>query len=140
MIAGTTVAFISSLIFNNVQIKRKRQWELEDSAPKPPPPEPEPEPIIYPFLDIRVGTPCPKCLRPTKNAVIKNYGTYSVVTSSAEGCHIPEACNDNKCKARKKFHLHVRCNTCKGSWFMEPADSKKNKKEEKKCPPDTPTK
>lgn len=118
MIAGVTVAFVSSLAFVNNQIKRKRQWELEDSIP------PEPEPVIYPFVEMQIGTRCPKCSRPGRNATFKKVQGVNKVVTSAEGPGVPFACNDNNCKAKKRFHLHVKCNTCNANWFMQPADKK----------------
>src|SRR5271170_1107255 len=120
MIAGTTVAFISSLIFADRQIKRQREWDKEDDAP---PPKPEPEPIIYPFVNIRQGTRCSKCLVESKNQVAKkNFNGYLIIESEAQGPRQPIACNDIKCKARDLPHLHATCTTCQYRWFMSPAD------------------
>jgi len=136
IIAGLTVVFISSLMFANAQIKRQRRmevedlererkWEAEDNAP---PPEPEPEPTIYPFVEMRVGIPCPKCLVPVKEAVMgeDEYGEEEVV-ESAQGPQLPRACPYSTCKAAKYPHLHAYCNTCEMDWFMAPADHKEKK-------------
>ena len=135
MIAGTTVAFLGSLLFADRQIKRQRQWEKEDNAPPPPPPAPEPELVIYPFVEVRVGTPCPKCLMPAKDQVTKTSQGWTQVISNATGPKPPLACSDDKCRARNTPHLHAYCYSCRMNWFMLPADSKE--KEEETCPQDT---
>lgn len=131
MVAGITFVFVSSLVFANTQIKRQRQWEKEDNAPPPPPP---PQPRIYPFLEIKVGTPCPKCKRLAKNQVLKRSGGYVTLESAAEGPAWPTACDSDTCKAKHLPHLHARCYTCNYYWFMAPADESKQEtpKEEKK--------
>lgn len=121
IIAGLTVIFVSSLMFANTQIKRQRQWDKEDNTPEP---EPEPPPRIYPFLHVKIGTPCPKCLREAKNEVRKTTNGWTVVAEAAEGPSIPKACYDDKCKAKGIPHLHANCDTCNYNWFMNPADEK----------------
>jgi hypothetical protein len=137
MVAGITIIFVSSLAFANTQIKRQRKWDEEDSRPTPipppppPEPEPEPEPTIYPFLELRIGTPCPKCLVVAKAATTKEdeYGDQEE-DEPAQGPNLPRAClNRRTCAAEKYPHLHAYCNTCGMSWFMAPADCKIVKKE-----------
>src|SRR5271157_1632000 len=118
MIAGITIIFVSSLAFANAQIKRQRKWDEEDSRPTPipppppPEPEPEPEPIIYPFVELRIGSPCPKCLIPAKDATTKEdeYGDPEE-DEPAQGPQLPRACtNRTSCTAKKYPHLHAYCN------------------------------
>jgi hypothetical protein len=125
IVLGITTVFVSSLVFANTIIKRQRAWDLEDERPEP---TPEPEPAIDPYLNILIGTPCPKCSREAKDASqsVKNGYSYAI---EAEGPTIPRACFDKNCKARKYSHLHMRCHTCKMEWFMHTADAVK--KEEK---------
>jgi hypothetical protein len=170
MIAGITVIFVSSLGFANGQIKRQkkwdtdeairlrqweaneddrlrqwevdeakrlRDWEAEDNK------EPEPEPVLDPFLEIKLGVPCPKCLRPAKNEIItKNSKGWSIACNPAEGPRLPTICRNPDCKAKKMMHLHGSCYTCGANWYMETADrtaAKNATKEEKKtCPQDIP--
>lgn len=142
IVAGLTTIFVSSLMFAHAQIKsqrrrevedleRERRWDAEDNAPPPPP---KPEPKVYPFIEIQVGTPCPKCKRPAKNQVLKRSNGYSYVESESEGPAWPQACNNSSCEARHLPHLHARCYTCHYNWFMSPADESKQEKpkEEKK--------
>jgi|SRR5579864_1618508 len=140
IIAGLTAVFVSSLAFAHAQIKhqrrvevedleRERKWEEEDNAPPPPPPEPEPEPTIDPFVEMRIGTPCPKCLIPAKDAIMDtdDYGD-PIEAEPAQGPQLPKACTySTRCKAGKYPHLHAYCNTCGMSWFMQPADQKEKK-------------
>lgn len=136
MIAGITIIFVSSLAFANAQMKRQREQDIEDSRPTPipppppPEPEPEPEPTIYPFIELRIGSPCPKCLVPARDATTKEdeYGDPEE-DEPARGPSLPRACGNRNCAARKYPHLHAYCNTCGMSWYMEPADSKPAKKE-----------
>lgn len=121
IIAGLTVIFVSSLMFANTQIKRQRQWDKEDNTPEP---EPEPPPKLYPFLHVKIGTPCPKCKREAKNEVRKTTNGWSYVSESAEGPGLPKACTDTACKAKNLPHLHANCYTCNYHWFMMPADEK----------------
>lgn len=121
IIAGLTAIFVSSLVFANAQVKRQRQWDIEDNTEPPPPPPP---PKIYPFLHVKIGTPCPKCMREAKNQVTKRSGGYLVVESYSEGPSLPQACTDKNCKAKDWPHLHAQCYTCHYNWFMAPADEK----------------
>jgi len=131
MIAGIVVVFVSSLFFASAQAKRQREWDLEDSRPTPipdPPSEPEPEPTIDPFVELRIGTPCPKCLIPAREAVMAEdyYGEMQEI-EPARGPQLPRACFNNSCRAKKHPHLHTTCYTCGLSWFMAPADAPKKK-------------
>lgn len=145
IIAGLTTIFVSSLMFAHAQVRhqrrreiedaeRERRWEAEDNAPPPPPPPPKPEPKLYPFVEVAVGVPCPKCKRPAKNQVTKRSNGYTYIESEQEGLALPTACNSSSCEARHLPHLHARCYTCHYNWFMTPADESKQEKpkEEKK--------
>lgn len=146
IVAGLTTVFVSSLLFAHAQVKlqrrrevedleRERRWDAEDNAPPPPEPEPEPEPTIDPFVEMRIGTPCPKCLIPAKEAVMgeDDYGE-EVEEEPAQGPQLPVACRWSGCKARKYPHLHATCNTCGMSWYMAPADQKKEKEDDNRQP------
>lgn len=146
IVAGLTTVFVSSLLFAHAQVKlqrrrevedleRERRWDAEDNAPPPPPPEPEPEPTIDPFVEMRIGTPCPKCLVPAKDAEYEEdvYGNREEV-KGAEGPQLPTACRWSSCKAKKYPHLHATCNTCGMSWYMAPADFKKEEKDDNRQP------
>lgn len=124
IIAGLTAIFVSSLVFANAQVKRQRQWDKEDNTP---PPEPEPPPKLYPFIHVKLGTPCPKCMREAKNEVKKSSNGWTYVSEAAEGPGLPTACNERECKAKHMPHLHASCHTCNYHWFMKPADEKEEK-------------
>lgn len=120
IIAGLTVMYVCSLAFANHQIKRQRESKFEDSSTKF---------TLAPFIKVVIDTPCPKCLTPSKNAVVGNKFDCNLIVKHAQGLGVPEACFDEKCKANKFCHLHVECYTCKNAWLMAPADSEVKKKE-----------
>jgi hypothetical protein len=107
IIGGLTLSFLGSLLLGNSLVKKLRQWDLEDD---------EEPPMIYSFQEIKVGSPCVKCGRKAEN---------ETKTTHAYGPLIPKVCEEAaiKCKANKISHLHMKCNTCKATWFMATADS-----------------
>jgi ribosomal protein S27AE len=107
IIGSLTLSFLGSLLLGNSLVKKLRQWDLEDD---------EEPPMIYPFQEITLGSSCVKCGRKAVNA------THD---TNAYGPLIPKVCEEAaiKCKANKISHLHVKCNTCKATWFMATADS-----------------
>lgn len=124
IVLGLTSIVVSSLIFANTQIKRQRQWDLEDSAPEP---EPKPAPVLAPFIGICVGTPCPKCSIPARDALITKDTDWNSIVEEARGPRLPTSCPEpDTCDAKNTEHLHMYCNTCNSYWFMETADSKKD--------------
>ena len=102
MIIGVTVCFVGSLLFINSQVKGLKKHNVD----------------LSPFIRIEEGTPCPKCLRPAKNEVIRD----GWVIKRSEGLRVPVTCSNSSCKAKEVMHLHCYCNTCSASWFMETAD------------------
>jgi len=110
IIGGLTLSFLGSLLLGNSLVKKLRQWDIEDD---------EEHPMIHSFVEIRIDTPCVKCGRPGKNLVREKNGDLH----EHEGPLPPWACNDEKCKAKKIAHLHVKCSTCNSIWFMATADS-----------------
>ena len=100
--ASVTVITVASLRLVSVVDKREREDdEAEDVQ-------------IRPFEDVVIGTLCPICGRPGKNASMP-FG--------AEGPSVPTVCSaHHKCDVRRS-HLHVTCRTCGGSWLMATADS-----------------
>jgi len=82
-------------------------------------------PVIYPFTDIRIGTPCVKCGLPGRNA---EYHEFGRMIEGASGPGLPKVCN-KACQAKNISHLHVGCNSCNSTWLMMTADTVPKKEE-----------
>jgi hypothetical protein len=125
VLGAITAITMTSLTLSYKWIKIQRKWKIEDSLPPAPPKPPPTPPKLDPFLEIKDGTPCPKCLAPAKEAVtVRESGGWVRTVSAQQGPRPPYACNDSSCLAKNMGmeHLHTSCLSCHLVWLMKTAD------------------
>jgi len=91
--------------------EERRQEREEESGPPP---------VVFPFVQICIGTPCPLCGSIT---TVKDKPERSGYTADETRgvATLPQACaRPGKCRV-KEPHLHGKCFTCKGTFAMRTA-------------------